>query len=325
MPVRQPTPRDAARRHKHPERFGAWLAGIGLNICRRQRLELLSRPSSLDVAARDRSADRLTLVSPDPGEVAIERQVARAVRSAIGELPRGQREAVALFYLSGLTYRETALALGIEVGAVKARLHKARAHLGEELRSIWKEEEMERTVEGAWVEVRASDVLRLAPSEEKETEFVVMLEEIDGKRRLPIWIREPEATWLAHGIEQVELPRPGPYSMLASLLDATGTSVREVRIERLVEATYYAVVIAEGKTRAEIDARPSDALNLAVLTGAPIFVASDLFKAAAMARGRYEDLETQLREEATVGAATIGSEARAAWQRTLEELTGEDR
>src|SRR5919201_5675924 len=175
---------------QNPERFGSWLAGIGLNISRRYRRELLKRPFSLDSPVGDRVADHLTLVSPDPGEVTIERQIARSVQAAIRGLPRGQRGAVALFYLSGLTYRETALALGIEVGAVKARLHKARAQLGRELSSIWKEEEeMEETREGTMVRVRASDVLRLAPAEGKRTEFVVMLEEIDGSRQLPIWIK----------------------------------------------------------------------------------------------------------------------------------------
>jgi RNA polymerase sigma factor (sigma-70 family) len=307
-------------RLKQPDRFGAWLAGIGLNICRRQRRQELQWQSRLETVF-NAQVDRV----PDPSEVAIEREIARSVRTAIAELPSGQRQAVPLFYLSGLTYRETALALGIDVGAVRTRLHKARARLGQELSSVWKGEEMQPAEEREMVPVRVADVLRLSPTEGKQTEYVVMLEETGGSRRLPIWVGEPEATWLAYGIEHVELPRPGPYSMLASLLDATGAQIQEVRIERLVESTYYATIVAEGTTSATIDARPSDALNLAVLAGSRVVVASDVLDAAAMRSApAYERLERQLREGTTVGAATIGSEARIAQQRALEELTGEE-
>jgi hypothetical protein len=58
----------------------------------------------------------------------------------VAELPRGQRAAVLLFYLSGLTYAETAALLGIEVGAVRTRLHKARGALRTHLRAVGKEE-----------------------------------------------------------------------------------------------------------------------------------------------------------------------------------------
>ena len=192
-------------RLQQPDRFGAWVAGIGLNICRRQRRQELERPSSLGMALGTRADP-----TPDPSEVAIEREIASSVRTAINELPSGQRQAAALFYLSGLTYRETALALGIDVGAVKTRLHKARTRLGEELSSVWKGEEMERTERRELVPVQVADVLRLPPTKDKQTEYVVMLEETGGTRRLPIWIGEPEATWLAYGIEHIELPRPGP-------------------------------------------------------------------------------------------------------------------
>jgi len=305
---------------QQPERFGAWLAGIGLNICRRQRRQELERPSSLRIAVADQADP-----AQDPSEVATEREISRSVRLAIKELPSGQREAAALFYLSGLTYRETALALGIDLGAVKNRLHRARARLGAELSSVWKGEEMEQTDEREMVAARVADVLRLQPAEGNKSEFVVMLEEVGGSRRLPVWIGESEATWLAYGVEEIGLPRPGPYSMLASLLDATGVRIREVRIERLVERTYYATVIAEGGRSATIDARPSDALNLAVLTGSVVVVASELLDAATTGSApEYERLEAQIREGTTVGAATIGAEAKIAWQRSLEELTREE-
>jgi RNA polymerase sigma factor (sigma-70 family) len=307
-------------RLRRPDHFGAWLAGIALNVCRRYRREMLRTASMSDHAIID-DADG----GPDPSDVAIEREIARSVRSAIEGLPRSQREAATLFYLSGLTYRETALALGIDVGAVKARLHRARGRLGDRLSSLRKGDQMHREQAPDLVEVGVADVLRLPPDEGKGPEHVVMLEERAGSRRLPVWVGEPEATWLAHGVERIDLPRPGPYSMFASIVDTAGIRIREIRIEKLVDRTYYAVVIADREPPARIDARPSDALNLAVLTGAKVYVASDVFETGAMGlTSQYERLQAAIRDGTTVGAATIGSEARAAWQRSLEELTTDD-
>ena len=67
----------------------------------------------------------------------------------------------------------------------------------------------------------------------------------------------------------------------ASLLTAAATRVREVRITRLVEGTFYAVLLLEGPVGSgQVDARPSDAVNLAVVTEAPIMVSADVFEAA---------------------------------------------
>jgi uncharacterized protein len=103
-------------------------------------------------------------------------------------------------------------------------------------------------------------VIRLPAERDRPAEFVIMMEEIKGPRRLPIWVGQSEATWLALALEGVELPRPGPDVMAAELLASLGARVREARIERLADSTYFAVLIAhrEGVV-ARIDARPSDA------------------------------------------------------------------
>jgi bifunctional DNase/RNase len=75
---------------------------------------------------------------------------------------------------------------------------------------------------------------------------------------------------LALRLDAVELPRPGTYDLTGELLRASGTSVREVRIVRLTDRVFYAKVVLDGG--AEVDARPSDALNLALVAEAPILV-----------------------------------------------------
>ena len=79
-------------------------------------------------------------------------------------------------------------------------------------------------------------------------------------------------------LEEVELPRPGPYHFAQALLAAAGCTLREVRVSRLADSVFYAVaVLADGS---EVDARPSDALTLALVTGAPIAVEAAVLDAA---------------------------------------------
>ena len=119
----------------------------------------------------------------------------------------------------------------------------------------------------AAVPMSVADVRR--PTERPERHIVV-LEEVGGERRLPIWIGTPEALSLVAALEEVELPRPGPYHFAQALLQAAGGALREVRVSRLADSVFYATaVLADGS---EVDARPSDALTLALVTGAPIAV-----------------------------------------------------
>lgn len=117
------------------------------------------------------------------------------------------------------------------------------------------------------VPMSVADVRRLADRPERH---IVVLEEVGGERRLPIWVGTPEALSLVAALEEVELPRPGPYHFAQALLTAAGGALREVRVSRLDDHVFYATaVLVDGS---EVDARPSDALTLALVTGAPIAV-----------------------------------------------------
>lgn len=237
---------------RQPDRFGPWLAGIGLNICRNAlRTRLWWQPLDQQVPS----------TGADPHEAAEAAELAAAVHRAIAALPPGQRAAATLFYLRGLSHRELADALGIRIGAVKTRLYKARATLRTRLAHHWEEKPVP-------IPMRVAGVHRLP-----EDRFVVLLEEVDGDRRLPIWIGPSEAVWLASGLEAVDWPRPGPYHLSARLLELSGAAVRNVRISRLEAFTFYAAIELTGPRGAvTIDARPSDALNLALQVDAPITV-----------------------------------------------------
>jgi hypothetical protein len=93
-------------------------------------------------------------------------------------------------------------------------------------------------------------------------------------RRLRIGVGDAEAAALAFSLQGTEFPRPMTYQFMASLLAAAGSGVRSVRVTGATNWIFYAQVMLRGG--ATVDARPSDALNLAAVTGAPVFVASEL-------------------------------------------------
>lgn len=253
-------------RLRSPDRFGAWFCGITLNVARRWLRQLRAEPPAVSI---DRASD-----DQNPEERAEVAEVAAAVRAAVAGLAAGQRQAVYLFYLQGLTHREVATELAISVGAVKARLHQARAALIPSLAPLIdtvKESTVTKTARGAsWVDVGVAEVRR---SDAEVPVHVMVLEEQSGPRRLPIWIGPAEAATLALNLESQEIPRPLAYQMAAHLLDATASRVSEVRITRLTETVFYAAVIVDGPTGLqEVDARPSDAVNLAIVTSAAVRV-----------------------------------------------------
>lgn len=106
------------------------------------------------------------------------------------------------------------------------------------------------------------------------TDHLIVLTENGGERALRIGVGPAEALALGMTQSGQEFPRPMTYQFVASLLAGSGTGLREVRITSLTDGVFYAqAVLTNGAT---IDARPSDAVNLAAITGAPVLVAAEL-------------------------------------------------
>jgi len=124
-----------------------------------------------------------------------------------------------------------------------------------------------------WVDVSVAEVRRGEGDDLLKRKHVMVLEAAGGQGRLPIWVGPAEAIALALTLDAVETARPLTYQMAASLLEASGSRAVETRITRLTDGVFYAVVIVEGPAGIkEVDARPSDAVTLAAVTGAPIRV-----------------------------------------------------
>ena len=129
------------------------------------------------------------------------------------------------------------------------------------------------------IEMRIAKVVGLAADDEL-FDYVV-LDEVAGDRQLAIEIGQPEAFSLAARLGGITWPRPMTYQFVAALVQALGGRVRQVRIDRVVEEAYVATVEVDGPPGVQaVDARPSDALNLAALVQAPIFVALEVLHEA---------------------------------------------
>jgi bifunctional DNase/RNase len=104
---------------------------------------------------------------------------------------------------------------------------------------------------------------------------IVLLRTAAGGRYLPIWVGQPEAAAILVKLQDSEAPRPMTHDLFASTLGAVGARLVQVSIVALRDNTYYAALVVETDgERVEIDARPSDAIALAVRLEAPI-MASD--------------------------------------------------
>jgi RNA polymerase sigma-70 factor (ECF subfamily) len=300
-------------RLRDDDRFGAWLIGIGLNVCRSLMGPRRRSVASLDGLSDRRERSALAASDPDLQEQLESAEVASRVRAAVAELPKGQRDAVSLYYLAGLTHGEIAEELGTQPGAVKTRLHKARRSLHSPLEPVWKEYFAMPTPTPDLIPVRIADLRRTTAGEPSTQRHVVFLEEIDAGRRMPIWIGPTEATGLAVILENVEVPRPGVHHFAAALLSATGSELREARIVKLTDTVFFAqVVLTDGST---VDARPSDALTLAALKDCPIYVASDVLDRAEERQPELSDLVAEALK-AQDDATTLADEARARIQAT---------
>lgn len=158
------------------------------------------------------------------------------------------------------------------------------------------------------VEVAVDDVIRVGSGDEHWREFpeiakslsepydpsrhgtprggaaVVMLREADGERVLPIYVGLGEGFSIWLSITGGQTMRPMTHDLMRELLETVGLQVESVAVNRLAESTFYAEIsLSQSEQSYRVDARPSDAIALAVRLGAPVHVARTVFEEAALA------------------------------------------
>jgi uncharacterized protein len=106
--------------------------------------------------------------------------------------------------------------------------------------------------------------------------YAIILKEIGGERRLPIIIGQFEAQAIALELEGIKPPRPLTHDLLKNIIEALGNTVECIIVNELKDSTFYAKIKFDIPTIDDIDARPSDAIAIALKFGAPIYVASNI-------------------------------------------------
>jgi bifunctional DNase/RNase len=129
------------------------------------------------------------------------------------------------------------------------------------------------------------------------TERPILVLKVDADDRvLPIWIGHYEANAIALQLENINVPRPMTHDLVCGILSQANLPLKEVLICDLRDNTYFAdLVLMSNGQEIHVDARPSDAVALAVRSGAPILVEDSLFERMADSDDGGENTEQVLR------------------------------
>ena len=154
------------------------------------------------------------------------------------------------------------------------------------------------------------DIIGLSTSPSSGGAYALVLGETNGNRRLPIIIGAFEAQAIALELEKIQPPRPMTHDLLRNLFDELGAEVTDIAIDDLREGTFFAKVrYVYDDDEAQLDARPSDAVALAVRTDAPIFVAADVMEEAGIPADDEDEIETEAPQRRRTAKSSGGSGA----------------
>lgn len=126
---------------------------------------------------------------------------------------------------------------------------------------------------------------------------IVVLKDDDEKFFLPIWVGIFEANAIALQLENVTTPRPMTHDLLRNMITELDAHVTRVVINDLRDSTFFAQIrLNVGTKTLEVDARPSDAIALALRTEAPIFVAQSVLDQAQTISPEGEDQDEKMKK-----------------------------
>jgi RNA polymerase sigma factor (sigma-70 family) len=294
---------------RDPAKFGAWLCSIAINLARTYRSA--NTPTLISWDDLHTATTELNDGQPAPDVLLVQKEMIAKVHQAISDLPPAERETVLLVYLEGLSHKEVAARLGSSLSAVKVRVHRGRRRLQTALQAEYGQSLHHKERKRKMIRVTVSDIGKSAkpPSPPAEGEagepqgnrpedlmkgvmaglsaqredvnVIVMLRAEGADRVLPIWIGPYEGESILLHLKQKQTPRPLTYDLFKTVLDLGQIVIEQAVVARLHENCFYAnLVVTTGSTRAEVDCRPSDAINLAVRLGVPIFVAAEVMEQA---------------------------------------------
>jgi bifunctional DNase/RNase len=140
---------------------------------------------------------------------------------------------------------------------------------------------------------------------------IIILKSVKGDQAVPIWIGLLEATSIASALRDIKFDRPMTHDLFKNFIDNLEMVVSKVEVCDLKDNTFYARIYFVSKDKSfDMDARPSDAIAIALRFGAPIYVEDKIFDKSQMVDGDYEVLNK--------------SEDGKKWAEYLENLNPED-
>ena len=140
---------------------------------------------------------------------------------------------------------------------------------------------------------------------------IIILKSVKGDQAVPIWIGLLEATSIASALRDIKFDRPMTHDLFKNFIDNLEMVVSKVEVCDLKDNTFYARIYFVSKNKSfDMDARPSDAIAIALRFGAPIYVDDKIFDKSLMVEGDYEVLNK--------------SEDGKKWAEYLENLNPED-
>jgi RNA polymerase sigma factor (sigma-70 family) len=298
---------------QNPAHFGAWLHAIAANLARSSLRR--HRPISLDALVKQGALVVLWPPSvPTPEATVLAREDHDVIVAALNTLSPANRDVAIGFFLDGYSYTELAELLGVPLSTIKGRVFKGRRHLQQTLASLaqttLKPDHRQRKElqmlppDSDLIEVMIDAIFARVMTEQR----LVVLRARGVQPYVPIWIGGYEGDMIVFALEGRQMNRPMPHDLTLGLLGPTGAQIQRIVVNTIVDTTFFAeITLALGDQTHVIDARPSDALALAVRTGAPIYVSRSVFeKASVQSRTPTEPQEFSGLEVLHQGADSLG-------------------
>jgi len=164
-------------------------------------------------------------------------------------------------------------------------------------------------------------VLRAVRVDVNSATPLLLLEEVGGVRVVPIFIGAPEAAAIAYALQQLDTPRPMTHDLLHDVIATLGGQLFSVEITEIREGSFIAQLrlIVNGSERL-VSARPSDAIAVALRSGAPILVSDDLMESEGREMSLDEDDDDEDGDEESPNEAELIEELRS----FLDTISPED-
>ncbi|MBQ6515905.1 bifunctional nuclease family protein [bacterium] len=121
---------------------------------------------------------------------------------------------------------------------------------------------------------------------------IVVLNDMENRRALPIWIGSAEASAIIRKIENLSVSRPMTHDLIIDVIKKTGYKLEKIEINNVEKETYFATLfLVNGDDTIEIDSRPSDAIAIAMRADAPIYVTSKVLMSGGVSTDTAKDEE----------------------------------